>query len=101
MDGAGGTAEHDPHGPQPELTSPLLREGAKSDQVLWLQEHLASAYPGQPTTGIFESQTAANLKQVQTAHGLPATGETDAATWGFVLELPPVTVNWTGGGPHT
>ncbi len=46
--------------PQPELTSPLLREGAKSDQVLWLQEHLASAYPAQPTTGIFESQTAAN-----------------------------------------
>jgi Putative peptidoglycan binding domain len=87
--------------PQPELTSPLLREGAKSDQVLWLQEHLASAYPTQPTTGIFESQTATNLKQVQTAHGLPATGETDAATWGFVLELPPVTVNWTGGGPKT
>jgi Putative peptidoglycan binding domain len=87
--------------PQPELTSPLLREGAKSDQVLWLQEHLASAYPGQPTTGIFESQTATNVKQVQTAHGLPATGETDAATWGFVLALPPVAVNWTGGGPHT
>jgi hypothetical protein len=87
--------------PQPELTSPLLREGAKSDQVLWLQEHLASAYPGQPTTGIFEAQTAANLEQVQTAHGLPATGQTDAATWGFVLELPPVAVNWTGGGPKT
>jgi hypothetical protein len=87
--------------PQPELTSPLLREGAKSDQVLWLQEHLASAYPTQPTTGIFESQTAANVKQVQTAHGLPATGETDAATWGFVLELPPVAVNWTGGSPKT
>jgi hypothetical protein len=87
--------------PQPELTSPLLREGARSDQVLWLQEHLASAYPGQPTTGIFESQTAANVAQVQTAHGLPATGETDAATWGFVLALPPVAVNWTGGGPHT
>jgi hypothetical protein len=87
--------------PQPELTSPLLREGAKSDQVLWLQEHLASAYPGQPTTGIFEAQTAANVKQVQTAHGLPATGETDAATWGFVLTLPPVAVNWTGGSPKT
>jgi hypothetical protein len=87
--------------PQPELTSPLLKEGAKSDQVLWLQEHLASAIPAQPTTGIFESQTAADVRQVQTEHGLPATGETDAATWGAILALPPVAVNWTGGGPKT
>jgi len=87
--------------PQPELTSPLLREGARGDQVLWLQEHLASALPGQPTTGIFESQTAANLVQFQTAHGLPATGETDATTWGDVLALAPVEVNWTAAGPQT
>lgn len=87
--------------PQPELTSPLLKEGAKSDQVLWLQEHLASAIPSQPTTGVFESQTATNVKQIQTEHGLPATGETDAATWGFILALPMVEVNWTGGGPKT
>ncbi len=87
--------------PQPELTSPLLREGAKGDQVLWLQEHLASAIPGLPTTGIFGSQTTEALRQFQTAHGLPATGETDASTWGAVLALPPVEVNWTGGGPQT
>jgi hypothetical protein len=87
--------------PQPELTSPLLKEGAKGDQVLWLQEHLASLYPGQPTTGIFEAQTAADVRQVQTAHGLPATGATDAATWGFILAEPPVAVNWTAGGPST
>jgi hypothetical protein len=87
--------------PQPELTSPLLREGAKSDQVLWLQEHLAGAIPGQPTTGVFESQTATNVRQIQTEHGLPATGETDAATWGFILTLPLVEVNWTGGSPKT
>jgi hypothetical protein len=87
--------------PQPELTSPLLKEGAKGDQVLWLQEHLASLFPGQPTTGIFEAQTAADVRQVQAAHGLPATGETDAGTWGYVLAAPPVAVNWTEGGPST
>jgi peptidoglycan hydrolase-like protein with peptidoglycan-binding domain len=87
--------------PQPELTAPLLREGARGDQVLWLQEHLASAIPSQPTTGIFESATAADVKQIQTEHGLPATGETDAGTWGYALELPLVEVNWTGGGPST
>jgi hypothetical protein len=87
--------------PQPELTSPLLKEGAKSDQVLWLQEHLAGAIPSQPTTGIFEAQTAADVKQIQTEHGLPATGETDAATWGYVLALPMVAVSWTVGKPQT
>ncbi len=87
--------------PQPELTSPLLKEGAKSDQVLWLQEHLAGAIPSQPTTGIFESQTATDVRQIQTEHGLPATGETDAATWGYILALPMVAVNWTAAGPKT
>jgi hypothetical protein len=87
--------------PQPELTSPLLREGAKSDQVLWLQEHLASAAPGQPTTGVFEATTRANLEQFQTAHAFPATGETDPNTWAALLALPPVAVDWTGGGPQT
>jgi peptidoglycan hydrolase-like protein with peptidoglycan-binding domain len=87
--------------PQPELTSPLLKEGVKSDQVLWLQEHLAGAIPSQPTTGIFESQTATDVRQIQTEHGLPATGETDAGTWGYILALPMVAVNWTATGPKT
>ncbi|HXA54812.1 MAG TPA: peptidoglycan-binding domain-containing protein [Solirubrobacteraceae bacterium] len=87
--------------PQPELTSPLLKEGAKGDQVLWLQEHLAGAIPTQPTTGIFEGKTAEDVRQIQTEHGLPATGETDAGTWGYILALPLVEVNWTGGGPST
>ncbi len=87
--------------PQPELTSPLLKEGAKSDQVLWLQEHLAGAIPSQPTTGIFESQTATDVRQIQTEHGLPATGETGAGTWGYILALPMVAVNWTAAGPKT
>jgi peptidoglycan hydrolase-like protein with peptidoglycan-binding domain len=87
--------------PTPELTSPLLRQGAKGDQVLWLQEHLASAISSQPTSGIFESTTAANLKSFQSAHALPATGETDASTWGALLLLLPVPVNWTGTGPKS
>ena len=68
--------------------------------MLWLQEHLASAVPGQPTTGIFEATTEANLEQFQTAHGIPASGETDPNTWAAVLALPPVAVNGRRG-PHT
>jgi hypothetical protein len=89
------------HVPQPELTSPLLREGAKGDPVLWLQEHLASAYPEQPTTGIYEAQTAEDVRLFQGTHGLPVSGETDAGTWGAILTLPTVTVDWTSGGPST
>jgi hypothetical protein len=86
--------------PSPELTSPLLGEGAKGDQVLWMQEHLASAIPAQVTSGIFDATTASELEQFQTAHGLPASGQTDPNTWAALLALPPVAVDWTGGGPE-
>lgn len=82
--------------PSPEATSPLLHQGSKGDQVLWLQEHLATAIPAQQITGIFDATTATNLKQFQASKGLPETGETDATTWGDLLALAPVAVRWTG-----
>lgn len=57
-----------------------LGEGSKGDQVLWMQEHLAAAIPTQATTGIFEAATKTNLEQFQTAHGIAASGHTEAAT---------------------
>jgi hypothetical protein len=83
----------------PNSEYPELARGAKGDQVLWLQEHLATAVPAQPTTGSFSSETAANLSAFQTAHGIPPSGVATAATWTALLALPPVAVNWTGGGP--
>jgi peptidoglycan hydrolase-like protein with peptidoglycan-binding domain len=83
--------------PNPGYTG--LRNGNRGDPVLWMQEHLASAVPSQPTTGIFEATTAANLAQFQTVHGIAPSGETEAATWQALLALPPVAVNWTGRGP--
>lgn len=85
--------------PAPENTAPLLGKGATGDQVLWMQEHLASAYPTQPITGILEASTVANLEALQASKGLPATGQTDSSTWGALLELPPVAVDWSGGSP--
>lgn len=82
--------------PSPEDTAPLLKEGASGDQVLWMQEHLATAVPAQEITGVFNSATVANLKSFQAAHGLPASGETDSSTWGDLLALSPVAVTWTG-----
>ncbi len=83
----------------PNTSYPELHSGSKGDQVLWLQEHLASAIPTQETTGVFGSQTTANLASFQTAHGIPASGVADAATWTALLALPPVAVDWTGAGP--
>jgi peptidoglycan hydrolase-like protein with peptidoglycan-binding domain len=76
-----------------------LSQGSKGDPVLWMQEHLASAIPTQTTTGIFDSATKANLEQFQSAHGIAPSGHTEAATWQALLALPPVAVDWTGGGP--
>jgi peptidoglycan hydrolase-like protein with peptidoglycan-binding domain len=83
----------------PNTSYPELAKGAKGDQVLWLQEHLASAYPEQQTTGTFGSQTVVDLTAFQGAHGIPPSGRADAATWQALLALAPVAVSWTGGGP--
>jgi peptidoglycan hydrolase-like protein with peptidoglycan-binding domain len=85
----------------PNTTLPELEQSRRSDQVLWMQEHLASAVPAQETTGIFDSKTAENLRAFQTAHALEPSGVTDAPTWAALLALPPVAVDWTGGGPKT
>ena len=83
-----------PNGSYPELS-----KGAKGDQVLWLQEHLASAIASQEITGVFGAQTTTNLRSFQTAHAIAASGVAEAATWSALLALPPVPVDWTGGGP--
>jgi peptidoglycan hydrolase-like protein with peptidoglycan-binding domain len=83
----------------PNTEYPQVHSGSKGDQVLWLQEHLASAIPTQEVTGLFGSQTTANLKSFQTSRGLPASGVAEPATWQALLALPPVAVDWTGGAP--
>jgi peptidoglycan hydrolase-like protein with peptidoglycan-binding domain len=83
----------------PNAEYPAVRKGSKGDQVLWLQEHLASAITSQETTGNFGSQTVADLSSFQTSHGLPASGVATPETWKALLALPAVEVNWTGGGP--
>jgi peptidoglycan hydrolase-like protein with peptidoglycan-binding domain len=83
----------------PNTEYPEVHSGSKGDQVLWLQEHLATAIPAQETTGSFGSQTAANVRAFQSAHGIAPSGVADPATWVALLALPPIAVNWTGGGP--
>jgi hypothetical protein len=83
----------------PNSEYPELSSGRKGDQVLWLQEHLASAIPSQEVTGNFGSQTTSDLAAFQAAHGIAPNGIATPATWNALLALPPIAVNWTGGGP--
>jgi peptidoglycan hydrolase-like protein with peptidoglycan-binding domain len=78
---------------------PELHLGSKGDQVLWLQEHLASAIPVQATTGKFDAATKANLETFQSARGISPSGIATPQTWLALLSLAPVPVNWTGAGP--
>ncbi len=83
----------------PNTTWPELSKGAKNDEVLWMQEHLASAIPTQETTGVFGAQTLADVEAFQTSHAIAPTGVVEATTWAALLALPPVAVDWTGSGP--
>ncbi len=76
---------------------PALRKGSKGDQVLWLQQHLASFDATVEVTagGRFDAATDVVLRAFQTARGLTASGVTDAATWLAVLALPVRAVDWT------
>ena len=76
---------------------PALSKGSKGDQVLWLQQHLASydASVAVQVGGRFTAATDAVLRAFQTARGLPSTGVTDAATWLAALALPVRPVDWT------
>jgi peptidoglycan hydrolase-like protein with peptidoglycan-binding domain len=76
---------------QPSQDWPLLKKGSKGDETLWMQEHLATSDPTTPTSGTFDAATDVALRNFQTQHGLPVTGQTDAATWQALLALTPVT----------
>ena len=85
--------------PLPDPGWPTLATGSKGDEVIWLQQHLAAFAPTLPITGNFQAITTQALAAFQTASGLPATGETDPATWQAVLGLPLVPVDWTARSP--
>ena len=79
----------------PDPGWPALGKGAKGDEVVWLQQHLAARDPSVAVNGTFDNHTDASLRAFQTSGGLPATGTTDAATWQAVLKLAPMAVDWT------
>jgi hypothetical protein len=74
---------------------PVLDRGSRGDEVIWLQQHLASIAPATPIDGTFGLSTEQALVALQASRGLPPSGETDPATWQAVLSLPLAPVDWT------
>jgi len=76
---------------------PALRSGSRGDQVIRMQQHLASfdATLKIVAGGRFTAATATSLQAFQTARGLPPTGTTDAATWQALITLALRPVDWT------
>jgi len=79
----------------PDPGWPVLAKGTTGDQVVWLQQHLAAGDPSLKIDGRFSAATSNALKSFQRANGLPASGETDGATWAAVLARPLRLVRWT------
>jgi hypothetical protein len=84
-----------PSSSTPSQDYPLLSSGARGDEVVWLQQHLAAAAASTPTNGVFGSTTVRNLRTFQADHRLPVSGQSDPETWKALLALAPVVVDWT------
>jgi hypothetical protein len=82
----------------PDPGWPALKRGGSGDEVIWMQQHLVSADPSIVVDGKFTAATEAALRAFQVARGLPASGQTDAATWQALLALPMRPVDWTANG---
>jgi peptidoglycan hydrolase-like protein with peptidoglycan-binding domain len=82
-------------GPPPDPGWPALAKGNKGDQVVWLQQHLASFDPAVVVSSTFDAATDVALRSFQASRTLPVTGTTDALTWQAVLGLPLAAVTWT------
>jgi hypothetical protein len=74
--------------PPPDPGWPPLTKNAKNDEVVWLQQHLASADPTVVVNGVFDVATGTAVRNFQAARALPVTGTIDALTWQAVLALP-------------
>jgi hypothetical protein len=82
----------------PTPAFPTLGRGSHGDVVVWAQEHLLAA--GQPVkvNGTYDAATEQAMRNLQTAGGLPVTGQADLATWPVLLRYQPAPVDWSNGG---
>jgi peptidoglycan hydrolase-like protein with peptidoglycan-binding domain len=72
----------------------VLSKGNKSDEVIWLQQHLASYDAAVVVNGSFDAATDAAVRRLQAEKGIEVTGTTDPQTWAAALGYPLKPVTW-------
>ena len=72
----------------PDPGWPALARGNKGDQVVWLQQHLASADPTVAVTSTFDAATDVALRSFQQAARACRSPAPPTRTWQAVLSLP-------------
>jgi peptidoglycan hydrolase-like protein with peptidoglycan-binding domain len=77
-----------------------LGRGAVGDLVVWAQEHLVTAGQKIKIDGAFGPNTLTAVRRFQSAHGLSATGLSNATTWRALLRFAPTRVHWTLHAPR-
>jgi hypothetical protein len=77
---------------------PALSKGNKGDEVVWLQQHLASYDPTVRVTSTFDAATDAAVRRLQGERGLEVSGTTDPLTWAAALTFALTPVDWTAQG---
>ena len=83
-------------GYRPVSSHPVLRRGARGDQVVWAQQHLrAAGSPGIPVTGVYGTLTYRAVRRFQAARGLRVDGVLGTGTWRALLGVRPVRIHWS------
>ncbi len=80
--------------PRRRDTLPLLGRRARSDLVVWAQQHLLRLRLLTTVNGDFGAGTVRAVKTFQRDRGLPVTGQINAATWKLLLPTGPARVRW-------
>jgi peptidoglycan hydrolase-like protein with peptidoglycan-binding domain len=81
------------HGPTP--VAPTLGRGAKSDMVVWAQQHLLAFHKSVKVNGVFDARTQTAVKSFQRARKLAVTGRVDVPTWRKLLTRAPAKISWS------
>jgi len=80
---------------RPASAYPKLSRGSRGDLVIWAQEHLKGAGESVRVTGIFGDRTVQAVKSFQSAQGLDPDGVIGPGTWRSLLDVVPVSVDWS------
>jgi hypothetical protein len=80
---------------RPADAFPLLSRGSRGDLVVWAQEHLKGAGEQVGVSGVDGDRTTRAVTRFQKSRGLVADGRIGPSTWRALLDVKPVSIDWS------